>query len=102
MLGPAIAFYLVVGCTIFAIGAAGVMLRRNPLIMLLSLELMLNGANLVLIAFARRHGSLDGQVFALAVMAVAAAEVVVGLGLVVSMARRKIEIDVDLLSRLRK
>ena len=102
MLGPAIAWYLVVGSAIFAIGMAGVMLRRNPLIMLLSLELMLNGANLVLIAFARRHGSLDGQVFALAVMAVAAAEVVVGLGLVVSMARRKIEIDVDLLSRLRK
>jgi NADH-quinone oxidoreductase subunit K len=102
MLGPAIAWYLVVGCAIFAIGATGVMLRRNPLIMLLSLELMLNGANLVLIAFARRHGSLDGQVFALAVMAVAAAEVVVGLGLVVAMARRKIEIDVDLLSRLRK
>jgi len=102
MLGPAIAWYLVVGGAIFAIGAAGVMLRRNPLIMLLSLELMLNGANLVLIAFARRHGSLDGQVFALAVMAVAAAEVVVGLGLVVAMARRKIELDVDLLSRLRK
>ena len=102
MLGPAIAWYLVVGSAIFAIGAAGVMLRRNPLIMLLSLELMLNGANLVLIAFARRHGSLDGQVFALAVMAVAAAEVVIGLGLVVAMARRKIEIDADLLSRLRK
>jgi NADH-quinone oxidoreductase subunit K len=102
MLGPAIAWYLVVGSAIFAIGTAGVMLRRNPLIMLLSLELMLNGANLVLIAFARRHGSLDGQVFALAVMAVAAAEVVIGLGLVVAMARRKIELDVDLLSRLRK
>ena len=102
MLGPAIAWYLVVGSAIFAIGTAGVMLRRNPLIMLLSLELMLNGANLVLIAFARRNGSLDGQVFALAVMAVAAAEVVVGLGLVVAMARRKIELDVDLLSRLRK
>jgi len=102
MIGPAIAFYLVVGCAIFAIGAAGVMLRRNPLIMLLSLELMLNGANLVLISFARLHGSLGGQVFALSVMAVAAAEVVVGLGLVVAMARKKIEIDVDLLSRLRK
>jgi NADH:ubiquinone oxidoreductase subunit 11 or 4L (chain K) len=102
MLGPAIAFYLVVGSAIFAIGAAGVMLRRNPLIMLLSLELMLNGANLVLIAFARLHNSPGGQVFALAVMAVAAAEVVVGLGLVVAMARRKIEIDVDLLSRLRR
>jgi NADH-quinone oxidoreductase subunit K len=102
MLGPGIAWYLVAGSAVFAIGMAGVMLRRNPLIMLLSLELMLNGANLVLIAFARQHGSLDGQVFALAVMAVAAAEVVIGLGLVVAMARRKIEIDADRLSRLRK
>jgi NADH-quinone oxidoreductase subunit K len=102
MLGPGIAWYLAAGSAVFTIGMAGVMLRRNPLIMLLSLELMLNGANLVLIAFARQHGSLDGQVFALAVMAVAAAEVVVGLGLVVAMARRKIEIDADLLSRLRK
>jgi NADH-quinone oxidoreductase subunit K len=102
VLGPGIAWYLAAGSAVFSIGMAGVMLRRNPLIMLLSLELMLNGANLVLIAFARQHGSLDGQVFALAVMAVAAAEVVVGLGLVVAMARRKIEIDADLLSRLRK
>lgn len=102
MLGPGIAWYLIVACGVFAIGAAGVMLRRNPLIMLLALELMLNGANLALIAFARGHASLDGQIFALAVMAVAAAEVVVGLGLVVAMTRRKIEIDVDLLSRLRK
>jgi NADH-quinone oxidoreductase subunit K len=102
MLGPGVAWYLVVACAIFAIGTAGVMLRRNPLIMLLALELMLNGGNLALIAFARQHGSLDGQIFALAVMAVAAAEVVVGLGLVVAMARRKIEIDVDRLSRLRK
>jgi NADH-quinone oxidoreductase subunit K len=102
MLGPGIVSYLCLGCIVFAIGAAGVMLRRNPLIMLLSLELMLNGANLVLIAFARRSGTLTGQVFALAVMAVAAAEVVVGLGLVVAMARRRIEIDADRLSRLRR
>jgi NADH-quinone oxidoreductase subunit K len=101
MAGPGVAWYLAVASAVFAIGAAGVMLRRNPLIMLLSLELMLNGANLVLIAFARQNGSLAGQVFALSVMAVAAAEVVVGLGLAVAMARKKIEIDVDLLSRLR-
>jgi NADH-quinone oxidoreductase subunit K len=102
MLGPGVAWYAAIGSAIFAIGAAGVMLRRNPLIMLLSLELMLNGANLVLIAFARLHGSLAGQVFALSVMAVAAAEVVVGLGLAVAMVRKKIEIDVDLLSRMRR
>jgi NADH-quinone oxidoreductase subunit K len=101
MLGPHVAWYLAVAALLFAIGMAGVLLRRNPLIVLLSLELMLNGANLALIAFARQHGSLDGQVFALAVMAVAAAEVVVGLGLVVAMARNRMTLDVDRLSRLR-
>jgi NADH-quinone oxidoreductase subunit K len=77
------------------------MLRRSPMIVLLSLEIMLNGANLALIAFARQQGDVDGQVFALAVMAVAASEVVVGLGLVVAMARRGLELDVDKLSTLR-
>jgi NADH-quinone oxidoreductase subunit K len=101
MLGPPVAWYLGVAAVLFAIGMAGVLLRRNPLIVLLSLELMLNGGNLALIAFARQHGSLDGQVFALAVMAVAAAEVVVGLGLVVAMARNRMTLDVDRLSRLR-
>jgi NADH-quinone oxidoreductase subunit K len=77
------------------------MLRRSPLIILLSLEIMLNGANLAFIAFARLHGQLDGQVFALAVMAVAASEVVVGLGLIVALNRRDLELDVDKLSTLR-
>ena len=76
------------------------LLRRSPLIVLLSLELMLNGANLALIAFARHAGNLDGQIFALAVMAVAASEVVVGLGLIVAMARKKLTLDVDKLSIL--
>jgi NADH-quinone oxidoreductase subunit K len=78
-----------------------VMLRRSPLIILLSLEIMLNGANLAFIAFARLHGQLDGQVFALAVMAVAASEVVVGLGLIVALNRRDLELDVDKMSTLR-
>ena len=77
------------------------LLRRNPLIVLLSLEIMLNGANLALIAFARQQGSPDGQIFALAVMAVAASEVVVGLGLIVAMARRRLDLDVDKLTTLR-
>jgi len=84
-----------------AIGALGVMLRRSPLIVLLSLEIMLNGANLALITFSRHHGELDGQIFALAVMAVAASEVVVGLGLIVAVHRRKLDLDVDKLSTLR-
>jgi NADH-quinone oxidoreductase subunit K len=78
-----------------------VLIRRSPLIILLALEIMLNGSNLALIAFARQQGTADGQVFALAVMAVAAAEVVVGLGLIVAMSRRKLPLDVDRMTTLR-
>ena len=77
------------------------LIRRSPLIILLALEIMLNGSNLALIAFARQQGTADGQVFALAVMAVAAAEVVVGLGLIVAIARRRLDLDVDRLRVLR-
>jgi NADH-quinone oxidoreductase subunit K len=101
MRGPDVTWYLAVAAFLFATGALGVMLRRSPLIILLSLEIMLNGANLALIAFARYHGQLDGQVFALAVMAVAASEVVVGLGLIVAMNRRRLELDVDRMTTLR-
>jgi NADH-quinone oxidoreductase subunit K len=101
VLGPNVAWYLALAALLFATGAVGVLLRRNPLIVLLSLELMLNGANLALIALSRKHGTEDGQVFALAVMAVAASEVVVGLGLIVAMARKRIALDVDKLSSLK-
>ena len=101
MNGPGVAWYLAVAAFLFGIGALGVMIRRSPLIILLSLEIMLNGANLALIAFSRLHGNGDGQIFALAVMAVAASEVVVGLGLIVAMARRRLELDVDRLTSLR-
>ena len=101
MMGPDITWYLAVSGFLFAIGALGVMMRRSPLIVLLSLEIMLNGANLAFIAFARLHGQLDGQVFARAVMAVAASEVVVGLGLIVALNRRDLELDVDKMSTLR-
>ena len=99
--GPSVAWYLAVAAVLFGIGALGVMIRRSPLIVLLSLEIMLNGANLALIAFSRLHGNGDGQIFALAVMAVAASEVVVGLGLIVAMARRRLDLDVDRLTTLR-
>jgi len=95
MLGPGVGWYVLVAAIMFGTGALGVMLRRSPLIVLLSIEIMLNGANLALIAFARQTGSLDGQVFALAVMAVAAAEVAIGLGLIVAMGRRGLALDVD-------
>jgi NADH-quinone oxidoreductase subunit K len=101
MLGPAAAWYLGIAAFLFATGAFGVLVRRNPLIVLLSLEIMLNGGNLALIAFSRRAGNGAGQIFALAVMAVAASEVCVGLGLVVALHRRRIALDVDAVSELR-
>jgi len=101
MLGPDVAAYLIVAAVLFATGSLGVLIRRSPLIVLLSLEIMLNGANLALIAFSRQVGGEDGQIFALAVMAVAASEVVVGLGLIVAMARKRLALDVDEFSTLR-
>jgi len=101
MLGPEVSWYLVVSAFLFATGVLGVLLRRSPLIVLLSLEIMLNGANLALIAFSRHNGNGSGQIFALAVMAVAASEVVVGLGLIVAISRRRLALDVDKLSTLR-
>jgi NADH-quinone oxidoreductase subunit K len=90
-----IEWYLVVSALIFSIGAAGVLTRRNPLVVLLCLELMLNAANIALIAFARMWGNGDGQIFAIIVMVVAACEVCIGLGLVVALYRRRLPIDVD-------
>jgi NADH-quinone oxidoreductase subunit K len=96
-----IGWYLAVSAFVFCVGAAGVLTRRNPLVILLCLELMLNAANLALVAFARAHGSADGQVFALIVMVVAACEVVVGLGLIVGLRRQRLPVDVDEISELR-
>jgi len=95
-----ITWYLLVSACIFSIGAGGVLVKRNPLVVLLCLELMLNAANLALIAFARMHGNVDGQVFALIVMVVAACEVTVGLGIIVAMYRRRLPVDVDELREL--
>jgi NADH-quinone oxidoreductase subunit K len=99
--GPGTASYLILAICLFAIGALGVMLRRSPLIVLLALELMLNAGNLALLAFARQVGGEDGQIFALAVMVVAASEAVVGLGLIVAMSRLRADLDVDKLRTLR-
>ena len=95
-----IGWYLAVSALIFCIGAGGVLVRRNPLVILLCLELMLNAANLALVAFARMHGGEAGQIFALIVMVVAACEVTVGLGLLVAISRRNLPIDVDELHEL--
>jgi NADH:ubiquinone oxidoreductase subunit K len=93
-------WYVMVSAIIFCIGVGGVLTRRNPLVILLCLELMLNAANLALVAFARGHGDMGGQIFALIVMVVAACEVAVGLGLVVALYRRRLPIDVDELREL--
>ena len=96
----AIGWYLVVSELIFCIGAVGVLVRPNPLVILLCLELMLNAANLALVAFSRMWGGESGQIFALIVMVVAACEVTVGLGLIVAIYRRQLAMDVDELSEL--
>ena len=95
-----VGWYLAVSALVFAIGSAGVLTRRNPLVILLCLELMLNAANIALIAFARMWGNGDGQIFAIIVMVVAACEVCIGLGLVVALYRRRLPIDVDELREL--
>jgi NADH:ubiquinone oxidoreductase subunit K len=93
-------WYLVVSALVFSAGAVGVLTRRNPLVILLCLELMLNAANIALIAFARMWGNAEGQIFAVIVMVVAACEVCIGLGLVVALYRRRLPIDVDELREL--
>lgn len=97
----AVEWYLVLSALLFAIGATGVLIRRSPLVILLCLELMLNAGNLALISFARANGNEDGHVFALIVMVVAACEVVVGLGLIVAMFRRRLPLNVDELRGLK-
>ena len=96
-----VSWYLVLSALLFATGAAGVLIRRSPLVILLCLELMLNAGNLALIAFARANGNQEGQIFALIVMVVAACEVVIGLGLIVAIYRKRMPIDVDELTELR-
>jgi NADH-quinone oxidoreductase subunit K len=96
-----IGWYLAVSVLIFCIGAVGVLIRPNPMVILLCLELMLNAANLALVAFSRMWGGVGGQIFALIVMVIAACEVTVGLGLIVAIYRRQMAIDVDELNELR-
>lgn len=92
--------YLALSAILFAIGLAGVMIRRNALVVLLSIEIMLNAANLAFVTFARLHAHHDGQIMAVVVMAVAASEVVVGLGIVVALSHLRRELDTDELAEL--
>ncbi len=88
-------FYLILSGVLFTIGAVGVLTRRNAIVILMCIELMLNSANLVFVAFSRYLASMTGQVFVLMTVAVAAAEVAVGLALVIALYRRKKTADVD-------
>ena len=92
---------LLLSFTLFAIGVVGILIRRNVLVILMCAELMLNAANLNFIAFARHNGSVGGQAFALLVMGFAAAEVAVGLALVVALYRRKDTVQVDEINLLK-
>ena len=92
--------YLVLSLALFAIGVGGVLLRRNVIVMLMSIELMLNAVTINLVAFSRLHGSVDGQAFAVFIIVAAAAEAVVGLGIILVVARGRGTLnseDMDLL-----
>ena len=96
-----LADYLIVSAILFTIGVVGVLIRRNPLIIFMSIELMLNAVNLSFVAFSRFLDSADGQMFVFLVLTVAAAEVVVGLAIIVSIFRTRHDIDVDDMNVLR-
>jgi NADH-quinone oxidoreductase subunit K len=93
--------FLYLAIALFTIGMVGVLVRRNVLIVLMSIELMLNGANVALVTFSRLWGNMDGQVVAMFVIAVAAAEAAVGLAIVVSLFRARTGTEIDDLSTLR-
>lgn len=101
MLAIPISYYVALSAILFTIGAVGVLIRRNAIIIFMSVELMLNAANLAFVAFARMHEALSGQIFVFFVMTVAAAEVAVGLALIVAIFRSKQSIDVDQMSSLK-
>ncbi|GAB4504820.1 MAG: NADH-quinone oxidoreductase subunit NuoK [Anaerolineales bacterium] len=96
-----VSYYIVLSAILFALGALGVLIRRNALIIFMSVELMLNAANLAFVAFARVFEALNGQIFVFFVMTVAAAEVAVGLALMVAIFKTKHSIDVDQMSSLK-
>ena len=94
-------FVLFVSAAIFSIGAVGFLIRKNPLVMFMSVELMLNAVNFLLIGYSSFLKSLDGQIFALIIMTVAAAEVVVGLAIILTIFRTRHELDVDRINVLK-
>jgi NADH-quinone oxidoreductase subunit K len=98
---PTVTWYLVLGAFLFGIGAVGLLVRRNALVMLMCIELMLNAVNLSFVALSRRVGSIDGQTAVFFILVVAAAEAVVGLGIIVAILRRRPGATADDLTELR-
>ena len=98
---PTTTWYMVLAAVLFGIGTVGVLVRRNPLVMFMCIELMLNAVNLSFVALAKRLGDLGGQTTVFFVMVVAAAEVVVGLGIIVSIMRKRPGANVDDISALK-
>jgi NADH-quinone oxidoreductase subunit K len=96
-----VSYYVILSAVLFSLGALGVLLRRNPIVIFMSVELMLNSANLVFVAYARTFADLSGQIFVFFVMTVAAAEVAVGLALIVAIFRTKKNIDIDQMNILK-
>ncbi|NIW43966.1 MAG: NADH-quinone oxidoreductase subunit NuoK [Gammaproteobacteria bacterium] len=96
-----VSYYIGLSAILFTIGTLGVLIRRNSIVIFMSIELMLNSANLAFTAFARMHQILDGQVFVFFVMTVAAAEVAVGLALIVAIFRSRDSIDVDNITEMK-
>ncbi len=96
-----IGYYLVISAVLFTLGVIGVLLRRNALVVFMSIELMLNAVNLAFVAFARQWGTLEGQIVVFFVLVVAAVEVVVGLGIIVDIFRSRDTVDLDDVNLLR-
>jgi len=96
-----VTYYVALSAVLFSIGALGVLIRRNPLVIFMSIELMLNAGNLAMVAFTRTYNVLQGQIFVFFVMTVAAAEVAVGLALIVAIFRSRHSIDIDLMNSLK-
>ena len=96
-----VTYYVALSAILFTIGAVGVLVRRNPLVIFMSIELMLNAGNLAMVAFTRTYVVLEGQIFVFFVMTVAAAEVAVGLALIVAIFRSRHSIDIDLMNSLK-
>lgn len=96
------AFCLAVSAALFTLGVVGVVVKRNAIVVFICIELMLNGANLAFVTFARQWGQVDGQIFVFFVMAIAAAEVAIGLAIIVTVFRNRASINVDDVTMLRR